>query len=99
MQKYFYHTIGITINKEAINTIRLWFSRSQGHYIKTQHLHATQQIISDDEQGLIISLQLVPNYELIQTLLAFGPEVKILEPDTLRTQMKEMLQRSLALYR
>lgn len=98
MQKYFYHTIGITITKQPVHDIRLWFSRAQGHYIKTQHLHATQHILSDDANGLVASFQLVPNYELLQTLLAFGPEVKILEPSTLQTAMKEMLEKSLALY-
>jgi predicted DNA-binding transcriptional regulator YafY len=78
--------------------VKLWFSASQANYIKTQHLHATQQILFDDSNGMIVTLQLIPNYELLQTLLAFGSEVKVLEPITLQEEMKEMLRRSLALY-
>lgn len=99
VQKYFDHTIGVTITSDAVNEIRLWCSVSQGNYIKTQHLHATQQIISDTADGLVISLQLIPNYELKQTLLSFGPEVKVLEPASLRDEMKAMLEKSLQLYK
>jgi predicted DNA-binding transcriptional regulator YafY len=98
VQKYFDHTIGVTINNHGIKEVKLWLSVSQGNYIKTQHLHATQQIISDDDTGLIVTFQLIPNYELMQTLLAFGPEVKVLEPLSLQEQMKEMLRKSMELY-
>jgi predicted DNA-binding transcriptional regulator YafY len=98
VQKYFNHTIGVTINKSGITEVRLWFSVSQGNYIKTQHLHATQKIVSDDDTGLVVAYQLIPNYELIQTLLAFGPEVKVLEPLSLQEQIKAMLHKSMQRY-
>jgi predicted DNA-binding transcriptional regulator YafY len=99
VQKYFDHTIGVTITPHHVTDIRLWCSPSQGNYIKTQHLHTTQRIISDTADGLVISLQLIPNYELLQLLLAFGPEVKVLEPLSLRDEIKTMLEKSLELYR
>lgn len=98
VQKYFDHTIGVTINPTGVKEIKVWFSPSQGNYVKTQHLHATQKILSDDPTGLVVSYQLIPNYELLQTLLAFGPEAKVLEPLPLQTQLKDMLQKSLQLY-
>ncbi|WP_276368802.1 WYL domain-containing protein [Chryseolinea sp. H1M3-3] len=98
VQKYFDHTIGVTINTTGVKEIRLWVSPSQSNYLKTQHLHATQQIISDDNSGMILSLQLIPNYELLQTLLAYGPEVKVLEPSSLKEQMKEMVSKTMRLY-
>jgi predicted DNA-binding transcriptional regulator YafY len=98
IQKYFNHTIGVTINSSGVKEVKLWFSPSQGNYIKTQHLHETQEIIIDDQYGLVVTLNLVPNYELMQMLLGFGPEVKVLEPVTLHEEMKELLRRSLALY-
>lgn len=98
LQQYFSHTIGVTLKNTGIKEIKLWFSPTQGNYIKTQHLHATQEIVSDTKEGLIVTLRLIPNYELLQTLLAFGPEVNVLEPSSLRAEMKDMLERSLALY-
>ena len=98
IQKYFDHTIGVTLHQQQVKEVKLWFSPAQGNYIKTQHLHDSQQILNDTPHGLTISLQLIPNYELLQTLLAFGPEVKVLEPLTLREDLKEMLRKSLGLY-
>jgi predicted DNA-binding transcriptional regulator YafY len=98
VQKYFDHTIGVTINPTGVKEIRVWFSVTQGNYLKTQHLHATQKIISDDDTGLIVTFQLIPNYELMQTLLAFGPECKVLEPATLQEQFKDMHRKSMELY-
>lgn len=98
IQRYFSHTIGVTIKSSGVKEIRLWCSAPQGNYLKTQPLHITQQVMSDTKDGMIITLQLIPNYELLQTLLAFGPEIKVLEPESLRQEMKDMLARSLALY-
>jgi predicted DNA-binding transcriptional regulator YafY len=98
LQQYFSNTIGVTINNSGVKEIKLRFSPSQGNYIKTQYLHSSQEIISDTKEGLIIILRLIPNYELLQTLLAFGPEVEVLEPKSLRTELKDMLAKSLALY-
>jgi predicted DNA-binding transcriptional regulator YafY len=98
VQKYFDHTIGVTINPIGVKDIRLWVSPLQSNYLKTQYLHTTQTIISEDAKGMIIHLQLIPNYELLQTLLAFGPEVKVLEPLSLKDQLKEMAKKTLQLY-
>ncbi len=98
-EKYFDNTIGVTIKDSGVKEIQLWFSHAQGNYIKTQQLHETRQIISDTSDGLIVTLQLIINYELLQTLLAFGPEMKVLEPTSLKEEMRGMLDRILELYK
>ena len=98
IEKYFDHNIGVTVNPTPAKDIRLWFSPLQGNYIKTQPQHTSQNTISNDASGLIISLKLIPNYELLQTLLSFGPEVKVLEPLSLQEQMKEMVKKTMKLY-
>lgn len=96
--EYFQHTIGVTLGKGRPEEIQLHFTTAQGHYIKTQYLHHTQEIIKDDDDGLIITLKLIPNYELLQLLLSFGPEVEVLKPLTLRKQMAEMVERMMKRY-
>ena len=97
-QKYFNHTIGVTIDPSGVKEIRLWCSVSQGHYFKTQPLHATQEIITDDHTGLLLRMQLIPNYELLHTLLSYGAEVKVLEPPSVREQMRDLFREGLQLY-
>jgi predicted DNA-binding transcriptional regulator YafY len=63
-KEYFQHTIGITKGQGPVEEIQLAFTPEQGHYIKTLHLHHTQKMVSDDEKGVVITLQLIQNYEL-----------------------------------
>jgi len=99
MQNYFEHTIGVTISARSVEEITLWFSPAQAHYIRTQWLHDTQVTISDDAKaGMVVTVQLIPNYELLQLLLSYGPEVKVLQPTSVRNEVKAMLEKSWRLY-
>lgn len=95
---YFNHTIGITLGKGDPQEVRLHFTPLQANYIKTQYLHHTQETVQDDKDGLLITLQLIPNYELLQVLLSFGPEVEVLKPLKLREQMIEMIGKMVRKY-
>jgi predicted DNA-binding transcriptional regulator YafY len=95
---YFKHILGITVAKGPVEDIRLWFSPTQAPYIKTRNIHHSQETISDGVDGLVISLQLIPNYELLQEILSYGPEVKVMEPESLREKVKEMLEKAGKLY-
>ena len=92
---FFYHTIGISRGTGPVEDIQLMFTPAQGHYIKTLHLHHTQTIVRDDADGLVISLQLIQNYELCQLILSFMPNVKVLQPPSLRDKVVEMLKKGL----
>lgn len=89
---YFKHTIGITHHKGPVEEILLWFSPTQAPYVKTQHLHSSQQIVEDTDQGLVIKLKLIINYELTSRLLGFCPHVRVLQPRTLNQQLDDLLR-------
>jgi predicted DNA-binding transcriptional regulator YafY len=94
-RNYFKNTIGITHAQGPVEEIILWFSPQQGHYIKTQHLHSTQQVMQDDDTGLVIKLKLIINYEFTSLLLGFCPEVEVRQPVHLRQQLHELLEKGL----
>ncbi|WP_276373604.1 WYL domain-containing protein [Chryseolinea sp. H1M3-3] len=94
----FRHTIGVTIVKGDVEEVELLFTPSQGNYVKTLHLHDTQTTIADNDEGLRVTLALKPNYELLQTLLSYGAEVKVLKPLSLQEKIKEALGKACALY-
>jgi predicted DNA-binding transcriptional regulator YafY len=94
-KEYFQHTLGITLGKGPVEEIELWFSRAQAPYIKTQHLHHTQKTVREDENGLVISLRLIPNPELTQLILSYGPEVKVLKPLSLKENIGKTWKRVL----
>jgi predicted DNA-binding transcriptional regulator YafY len=95
-KEYFQHTLGITLGKGPVEEIELWFSPLQAPYIKTQHLHHTQKTVSEDKNGLVISLKLIPNPELTQLLLSYGADVKVLKPNSLKEDISIIWKRAMA---
>jgi predicted DNA-binding transcriptional regulator YafY len=93
-KQYFEHTLGITLGKGPVEEIELWFAPAMAPYIKTQQLHHTQKTVRDDESGLVISVQLIPNPELTQLILGYGADVKVLKPQWLRESIQEIWRRA-----
>lgn len=84
--------VGISfVEGEKPCTIRLWFSREQAPYITTKPLHTSQEVLEENETGIVITLQLVPNFELEQLILGFGERVRVLEPELLNTRITKRL--------
>lgn len=90
-EEYFEDIIGINKAKNGkVELITLWFAVSKAPYIKTKPFHGSQKIKKDDKDGLIITIEVIPNYELKSQLLSFGKEVKVLSPNWLHEQLLEM---------
>lgn len=97
-KNYFQHAFGITTFEGKAEEVVLAFNKIQKAYILTQELHETQNIVSDTTNELVIKLNVGITVELIMTILSFGENVKVLSPETLKTTIKERLQKSLDLY-
>jgi predicted DNA-binding transcriptional regulator YafY len=97
--EYFEDIIGVTRpDTSEIVTIKLRFSLAQAPYILTKPIHGSQRKVVQDESGLVISVKVIPNFELEQLLLSFGEHVEILEPINLRKHMAKRISKMLAKY-
>ncbi|WP_157807149.1 helix-turn-helix transcriptional regulator [Algoriphagus formosus] len=92
LKDYYQNVFGI-LNDSSIpvETIKLQFSKEQGHYIKSLPIHSSQKVIQDDENGLIIELRLKINHELISEILSYGDQVRVLEPEGIRKRCEGIL--------
>ncbi|RAJ10627.1 putative DNA-binding transcriptional regulator YafY [Chitinophaga skermanii] len=92
---YFQHAIGITVPGEAPEHVELSFTPLQGKYIKSQPIHATQTLLTDNEEECRISIQVVLNTELTMLLLSYGANVRVIAPaslaEKLATEAKAMV--------
>lgn len=96
---YFNDIIGITLPENAqAEIIELSFTPDRAPYIITKPIHPSQKIIENTETNLIIQLKLVINKELISLLLGFGKDIRIIKPETLKNEMKEILFSSIKKY-
>ncbi len=78
---YFNDIIGVTRN--AADTpahIEFLADQYQAPYIKTKPIHASQKIIEERKEGIVFSIDVIPNFELERELIGFGEGLKILSP-------------------
>ncbi len=87
---YFKNTLGVTYSGQAVEKVVLAFNSTIAPYIRTQHLHESQTILSDDINGLVISLELAVNYELTSLVLGYGNAVTVLAPPSLIQDIKKI---------
>ncbi len=97
---FFKDAIGITVPPdERPVQIVLSFTPEMGKYVKTQPLHHSQEMVRDNQEELRIALYLIVNPELIQVLLKYGSDVRVLRPQKLRDRMKAEAEKIADLYR
>lgn len=94
----FDNIIGVTIPGDDVGEeeIILKFSPDRFPYVKTKYIHNSQQILSMEDK--IISIKVRPNKELDHQLLAFGPDVEVLQPQWYRTQIADKIKENCEKY-
>lgn len=91
--------IGVSMAEASVPCeIRLWVNPSQLPYMLTKPLHPSQKLVDEHAEGSVLSYQLVPNFELEQTLMMFGEWVKVLEPLELKEKLVKRFQATLENY-
>jgi predicted DNA-binding transcriptional regulator YafY len=87
---YLSDCIGINLEEQVVEDVVLKFIPSEGHYLKTQKMHHSQDTVSDDKNGLVIKLRVIINFELIGIILGYGAKVTVLEPKILADKIVEI---------
>jgi predicted DNA-binding transcriptional regulator YafY len=84
-EKYFKYALGITVpNHGEPEIIELLFGKADADYVKTSRLHETQEIIREDQNGLLISIEVYKSEELIRMVRSYGSGVKVVSPPWLQ---------------
>lgn len=82
---YFNECIGVTRSeKDRPQKIILKFNIRNAPYVLTKPLHHTQQVINEDGNGLIVRIDVIPNFELEREILGFGENIEVLGPRNLK---------------
>lgn len=98
--EYFDDMIGVTKPDGAsLELVKIWVSVQRWPYIETKPLHGSQRIISKDNNGVIIQIEVYINRELEQLILSFGEDFKVLEPISLQDAISIHLAKGLKNYK
>lgn len=97
--RYFSDVLGVTKSERDRGCkVILHFDKSNAPYVITKPLHHSQQVLSDNENGLIIRIDVVLNFELEKEILGFGECVKVLSPRNLKNRIKKRLSNAAKQY-
>ncbi|MFM7022655.1 MAG: helix-turn-helix transcriptional regulator [Flavobacteriales bacterium] len=95
---FFRYSFGITQMDEAPVEVLLQFKSLQGEYIKTQPLHASQQITEENKDVVVVQLKVNITHELVEQILSYGANVKVLQPAKLQKLIAEKLNEAFSQY-
>lgn len=96
---YYADLIGITKSEtNKAQEVILKIDKYNAPYILTKPLHTSQKTLKEDENGIIISIEVVLNFELEREILGFGESVEVLAPKILVNKIKRRLANASNLY-
>jgi predicted DNA-binding transcriptional regulator YafY len=64
----------------------------------TKPIHASQRIIKQTNDGIVVNVFVQINFELERLILGFGDSIQVLKPQKLRNRMLKKLKASVSNY-
>jgi hypothetical protein len=98
--EYFRDIIGVTnYADKPVEEVLLLFTKNSAPYIVSKKIHESQETIEIKEDGsVVIKLCVKQNFELKNYILGYGSAVTVLQPQTLRQEIKEQASEILSKY-
>ncbi|MCX8524674.1 WYL domain-containing protein [Chryseobacterium formosus] len=82
------HAVGMFTNCDPEEII-LEFDHRDGHYLKANPIHSSQQILAETPDRIQFRFFVKPNEDFLMEVLKRSWSVKVLEPETLKKKMKK----------
>lgn len=97
--RYFDDLLGVTKTEhDRPQKVILQFNKQNAPYVLTKPLHSSQTVLKEDENGIVVCIDVVLNFELEREILGFGESVKVLGPKMLRKNILRRLQKATKQY-
>ena len=97
-ESLFRHSFGITAGGKP-EDVMLRFGKQQAMFVRSQPLHPTQETVSEDGNGIVVRIRVIPSPELTMTILSFGHQVEVVSPTTLREEVSEAIRLAVGHYK
>ncbi len=98
-QEYFEDSYGAFRNDGVSpTTVRIKANAEEREYLRTLPLHHSQQEVETEQDFSVFELHIRPSFDFKQAILAMGANVEILEPQSLRDEIKSTLNNMLKNY-
>ncbi len=96
---YYKNAIGVSVSPTLpTEKVVLYIKHAHAPYILTKPFHPSQELISKDNYGVTISLDIQHNFELEKEILGLGENIKVISPPRLRRNIIDRIQETLDTY-
>jgi len=95
---YFFDFVGVTKMEDEKIEIKIALDPEQVPYIRTKPIHGSQKGPKLIGNEWIISIKVIPNYELMKLLLSFGDSIRVISPESFKMKMMKVLKSALGKY-
>ncbi|MCR4829739.1 MAG: WYL domain-containing protein [Bacteroidales bacterium] len=100
LEELFDGAFGITIGDGDVENVWLKVEEHQAKYLRSLPLHRSQvELTCRDEGYALFALRVRPSYELRQRILSLGSSVEVMQPESLRNEIREEAKAMLAKYK
>lgn len=86
-EQFFRHAIGITASDGEPDEVVFKADNVAALYIASQPFHATQEMLKEGKNKTTFRMKVFVSEELIRSLLSYGGEVEVVEPEHLRQEL------------
>lgn len=98
VHSYFEGCCGVITSNESPQKIVLRAYNGFADYLRTLPLHESQREIGSDDESTLFEYHLKPTFDFYQLVLAQGDQVEVLEPESVRDEMRNFAQNILDFY-
>ncbi len=96
---YFDDVIGVSkMPNQKPQLIAFKVNKQNAPYVITKPMHASQQVIREEKNGTVFTINVIWNFELERELLGFGEQLQILAPRRMQGKIRSRMKHALAVY-
>ena len=89
---YFKFAVGITSGNTKPELVQFKAKSVASKYIDSLPFHASQKVIEMNDEGFTFELTVNVSEELIRSMLAYGGDIKVIQPKSLREEIEKRAQ-------
>lgn len=98
VKHYFEGCCGVITSDQPVQHIVLLAYAGFANYLRTLPLHESQREIDSNEESTLFEYHVKPTFDFYQLVLAQGDQVEVLEPESVRNEMRNFAKNMLDYY-
>ena len=96
--RYFEGCCGIITSDEPIERVVVRAYDGFANYLRTLPLHSSQRELKSDDESALFEYHVKPTFDFYQLVLAQGDQIEVLEPESVREEMRNFAVNLMSYY-